>query len=124
METILPTHPERSLRLFKRSFMLSGASFTRVFLLAFVLSIIVFSPRLLSIYTGHDWLREIHPVRLSGLWVWALNLLCLTLFIAMIWRIHCVDRGFHEPLAEDFRKGLKKILYDYKLFSIISLSNS
>lgn len=112
METILPTHPQSNFNLLRRSFVLYSASFGKVFLLALLIAILCFVPRLLTYLLGQNIFVNLNAQsRFNPHLIWAtiLDLIALIMFIAIFWRMHCIDRGFHEPFIEDFYVGLKKI---------------
>lgn len=111
MKGILPSHPENYRQLIRRSLKLYNASFNHVFFLALFLGICIFIPRLISDIVGKDIFIDLPLFSPFKLFLFLIGLLSLIFFIAIVWRMHCVNRGYHEPLAEDFTVGLKKVLY-------------
>ena len=105
METLLPSQPENYSLLIKRSFLLYRASFSKVigftFLFAFVLFIPQFCPDVVLATTSPFGYQAIYQI--------VLNLAALFIFIAILWRMHCVIINKHEPLLEDVMMGLKKL---------------
>jgi hypothetical protein len=111
METLLPTQPSPYKELIKNSLALYRASFSRIILISFFLSIVAFVPRFLFKAIGQNIFLNLSPFNPSHLWLVPINLVSMIFFISIVWRMHCVIRGFHEPLIEDFIIGIKKILY-------------
>jgi hypothetical protein len=110
MEPFLPSHPETYSQLIKRSIHLYRASFSKVILLSFLLALVVFVPRFLSLLIGQDIFLNLPPLSPHRFWLAAINIVGLLFFIAILWHTHCVVRGIHEPLIEDVGKGVKKII--------------
>lgn len=109
METLLPRKPMAYRPLLHRSLLLYQASFTQVILLALLFSLTIFLPRIMltltqKIITGWPLLS------LYQLWLVVINLVGLVFFVAILWRMHCVLRDYHEPLAEDLWMGVKKVV--------------
>ncbi|VVC76899.1 hypothetical protein AQUSIP_22260 [Aquicella siphonis] len=111
MDTLLPSKPGSYRKIIKTSIKLYRASFTRIILLSLLLSLTMFIPRILTIFIGEDWLFNLPPLSPHRLWILAVDLVVLTFFVGIIWRMHCVIRDKHEPLIEDISVGLKKLLY-------------
>ena len=111
MDTILPSQPLSYGEIIKRSLRLYYLSFFKVFLLALILSIIIFIPRLIADMTGHDLFSNLPPFSLHRLWLILINLTGLAFFVAIIWHIYCVARQVHEPFIEDIVVGIKKCIY-------------
>lgn len=111
METLLPTKPHSYHRIIRNSIHLYRASFSRIIFLSFLLSLTVFTPRILTIFFGENWLFNLPQLNPHRLWILAVDLLSLTFFVGIIWRMHCVIVSKHEPLLEDLSVGLKKLAY-------------
>jgi hypothetical protein len=111
METLLPSQPESYKQLIRRSFLLYRKSFSKIILLSFLLSVVVFIPRLLSNIIGQDIFANISPFSPHRLWLVVIDLVSLTCFIGILWHMHCVVVRLHEPLVEDFLVGIKKVIY-------------
>jgi hypothetical protein len=47
---------------------------------------------------------------INQLWMAIINLVSFIFFIGIIWHMHCVIIGKHEPMLEDFRVGAKKAI--------------
>lgn len=120
MDAFLPSQPESYKKLIKRSLILYRASFSKVVLLTFLLSITVFIPRLISDTVGQEIFINLPPLSPHRLWMIAISLASLLFFIAILWHIHCVIRGVHEPLIEDFYVGMKKTLYVFVAAILLS----
>jgi len=69
---------------------------------------------------GQDLFGSLHPFSPHRLWLVLINLASMLFFIAIIWRMHCVIRNVHEPLIQDFRIGLNKVVYVFVATIIIS----
>lgn len=111
MDTLLPSQPENYWKLIKRSLVIYRVSFFHVFLLALVLSAVAFIPRIVSLYAGYNFFQNLAATSPHKLWILLINLICLLLFIALIWRIRCVIHNKHEPFIEDLSVGIRKTLY-------------
>lgn len=109
METLLPTHPLSYKNLIKRSIVLYKASIQRILLLTSLLAFVVFIPRLLSDVVGQDILLNLPPFSIYRAWILVIDLAAFMFMIAILWRMHCIIRGVHEPYIEDFKIGLKKL---------------
>lgn len=110
MDTLLPTQPETYWQLLRRSIRLYRVSFKKVALLAVLLAITAFVPRLLSYAIGQDVLHNLTLFSLNQLWLTMLNLVAFIFFIAIIWHMHCEIIHKHESLREDFSIGFKKVI--------------
>jgi len=119
METLLATQPSSYRELLKNSLILYRASFSKIIILSFFLSIVVFVPRLLSDVIGQE-IFNVPPLNPHRLWILIVNLIGLIFFIGIIWRTHCTMRGYHEPLIEDLTVGIKKVMYVF--FATLLLS--
>ena len=111
MELILPKQPETYLQLLRRSIVLYRLSFRKIVPFAFLLSLTVFIPRLIAYTTGQDIFLTMTFFSPHHLWLMAINLTGLFLFIAIIWHMHCVIVNQHEPMIQDIQIALKKIFY-------------
>lgn len=111
MDTFLPTQPESNKSLLKRSLSLYAASFSHVILLALILAFITFIPRFLFDLYGRDFLLSTQFWSWARVWLTILNLVDFILIIAIFWRLHCVNRGYHEPFIQDVGKGVRKTIY-------------
>lgn len=111
MEMILPYQPGSYSRLLKYSFILYAVSFKRVIGLAFILALITFVPRLLSIAIGQDIFLNVPMLSPYRLWLLLIELVGLMIFVAILWRMHCITKDIHEPIIQDFLIGFKKALY-------------
>lgn len=111
MDSLLATQPESYKQIIYRSLRLYCASFFKVILLSLLLSCVVFIPRILSYATEQDILTNTSLFHINRLWLLLVDLAALTIFIGMLWRIHCVIIARHERFVEDFLMGLKKVIY-------------
>ncbi len=103
--------PESIGRQFIRSLSLYFKSFIHVFLFALVLSIIAFTPRIVTALTGHDAVFDPSPFTREKILFLLIDVCSLILFTAMLWRIKCLIIGKHETILEDFKTALKKTPY-------------
>lgn len=104
------SQPEGYSQLIKRSVRLYRAGLKQAVIFSFILSLVLFSPRLISFVIGQDIFLDTTLLNPNRLWLVLADLASLVLFIAIFWHYFCVARGQHEPLAEDFSKGLKKVV--------------
>lgn len=118
---ILSTHPLGYRQLIVRSLRLYFASFSRVIMLSFLLSILVFLPRLVSYVVARDIFADIGQFTPTIIWWAALNIGALLLVIAIFWHIHCVAHYKQEGFNQDFKVGLHKVLYVFLATIIESL---
>ena len=110
MDTLLPSQPETYWQLLRRSIRLYRVTFKKVALLAALLAITTFVPRLLSFAIGQDILHNIGLFSLNQLWLTMLNLVAFIFFIAIIWHMHCEIIHKRDTLREDFKIGFKKVI--------------
>lgn len=110
MKSMLPTKPSNNAVLLQLSVKLYKVAFKHFIILSALLSFLAFIPRIISLYIGQDIFHALSPLSPHRLWFVAINLLCLILFIAIIWSLYCTSRGRHEPFIEDLSKGFKKVI--------------
>ena len=109
MNITISTQPETYSQLLSRSWALYQVAFSRVLLLAVLLVAFAFFPRFLSVFTGEA-IFTLFPINsLKRFWLLFFDLLAITCFTAMIWRMHCIILKKHEPYQEDFYVGLRKL---------------
>lgn len=113
METLLGKKPENYQQLVKRSLRLYRAAFIEVIPLAVLLAFIVFIPRLLSVVIGQEVFAYLMPLSRGYFWVLAIDLVSLIIFIALLWRMHCVIKHIEEKPQEDYAKGVRKFLSSF-----------
>lgn len=111
MKIPLSTHPETINQLLVRSLKLYWYSFTKVFLLSLLISILVFIPEIITYATNNDYFANLSFFNLQRLWLLLINLGALTLFVALLWRIRCVVTDTHEAVKDDLKVALKKMPY-------------
>lgn len=102
-----PLHTTR--QVINSSFKLYRAVILRVFFLSLLLSIAVFTPRLLTTLFGKDFLAELSYVDWNNLWFVLIDFVALTLLTAILWRINCFMLNSHESLLDDFKNALKRV---------------
>lgn len=106
----LPTQPETYTQVIKRSFKLYRAGLKEGLIFSLMLTLVLFLPRIMSFFVGQDIYQDMSLLSPARLLLVLVDLVSLVLFIAIFWHYLCVARGRHEPLAEDFSKGFKKVL--------------
>lgn len=111
MKVAISTQPERKPQLLLRSLNLYRLSITHVFFLALTVSIIAFIPRLFTLMVGEDIFTGVSLLNPRRLWLIVIDLGCLMLFTAIIWRIRCVITDKHESIREDIEVAVKKLPY-------------
>jgi hypothetical protein len=107
MTYVPATQPETTSQLLERSLQLFKITFRKVFLMALLLSLCLFLPRLLNLVYNNipDYYSTLSAYTIFGL---ALDLLCLILFTAMLWDIRCVMTNNSEMITKDFKTAIKK----------------
>lgn len=113
MDTFLPSKPKSYWGVLKASTALYNASFKHVALISLIISLVIFSPRIISVFLGKDIVADIQPLSPNNFWFFIIDIISMFFFIALIWGIYCVARGRHEPFIEDFTVGAKKVLYAF-----------
>lgn len=110
MTNIWPNHPSTYGQLIKRSLYLYKISLKQVLFLSVLLSICAFMPRIISTITGNEiaYTQSVFDPR--RIWLIVVNLFALTIFVALLWRMHGILREYHEPLIEDFAIGARKAI--------------
>lgn len=111
MDTFLPSKPKSYWGIMKRGFALYNASLSHVIPLSLIIALVIFTPRIISVFLNRDIIANLEPLSPHNLWFFLINIFSLFFFIALIWRIHCVTKGVHEPFIDDFTVGAKKVLY-------------
>lgn len=111
MEAILSKQPESNWMLLTRSINLYRMTFTRVIGLAFLLSFVVFIPRILSQILGHPLLVDQAIKDPRYLWFILVDIAGMLLFIAIFWRVYAVIHRRHETYKEDFQLALKRVFF-------------
>lgn len=99
--------PETIMQQSIRSMRLYFKAFLHVFFFAFLLSIVVFIPRILTLFTNQD----LYPTTFfawSNLLILLVDIGALILFTSMLWRIKCRITERHESFIDDLMVALKK----------------
>jgi hypothetical protein len=110
MESLLALQPESYRQIIKRSIVLYRASFSKIILFSCLLSIMIFTPRFITILTGHNYFFNMPLLSFARLWIAIIDFVSLTLFIAILWHMHCIVYQIMEPLVEDITVGLRKVV--------------
>lgn len=104
-------HPQTKRQLIRRSFSLYRHAFIHVIYLSFLLTIMAFVPRFVSLLVGQNIFLGLPAASPQRLWILAINLGSIILFTAIVWRTYCLIQHKHESLGEDITIGLKKVLF-------------
>jgi hypothetical protein len=110
MDTLSAQQPESYWQILTRSFYLYRHAFSRVIALSLLISFLVFIPRLLSDLIGLDIFAKFPAFSIHRLWLFAISIVSLMFYIALLWRMHCLIEGIHEPIKEDYSRGFKRLL--------------
>ncbi len=112
-----------------RSWDLYRATFLKAFLMALVLSVIEFLPRLITIYVGHETFAINTHFNYYRLLIVIDDIIEIIIFAAILWRMQNTALGRHESLETDYRTGLKKLpaiigasCIQLFLYALVSLS--
>ncbi len=111
MDTILPSQPEPYSILLKRSLILYFRGFSKAIIFSLLLALVIFTPRLFADITGRDIFLGISGTNPRRLWLFVFDIISMLFSIAIYWHLFCVLRNKDEPLAEDFARGIKKVLH-------------
>jgi len=98
-------------KLMQKSFSLYRSSLRGLFLLSLALSIILFIPRILSFYVGHDIFAEWSGQNTLQLWMLFIELTAIVLLISIFYRLNCELGHKHEPYSEDLLTGVYRVLF-------------
>ncbi len=98
-------------QLLLRSLTLYRAGFLKVFFLALLTSIVAFGPRLFAFYFEHDYITQAPILSASSWWIIVVDITCLTLLTAILWRLQCITTKARESLFDDIKTALRKIPY-------------
>ncbi len=110
MDTRLQTQPESYRQTISRSLMLYRLSFGKIAIFAFLLSCVVFIPRVISDILGRDLYNQANLLSWDRIWLFILDISSLVFFIAILWHMYCVLLRINEPMLQDLQTGLKKVL--------------
>jgi len=102
--------PTNYFGLIKASLQLYRASFDRTIILSFLFTLFIFIPNILAIITGTP-LFIFTSFTVQQLWFLMVQLIGTALYVAILWRMHCVLRGIHELMTDDLKMGVEKVLY-------------
>ena len=103
------TQPEPIRQLLKRSLRLYREALPKVIIVACLLAVISFIPRLVALAVGQDIFAYVPQFSAEQLWLLLFELLGLVLFTILLWRIQCVMDGMHDSLKEDLFITFKKL---------------
>lgn len=121
MKFKLPKRSSNYWKLLGLSRQLYRTSLARVLPLSLLLSLIFFTPRLITDYLDINLLIPFEITKTSSLWLIIINLFELIVFISLLWRVHCLMINKHETFADDFKIGIKKFLPVFLANIVITL---
>ena len=123
------TEPESISQTLSRSWDLYRLTFLKAFLLALLISILEFLPRLIDLMVGYNVFAVTLHYNYFRLLIMLFNLIEIVIFSAILWHMQNVTLNKHESLSADFRTGLKKLpavlaaaIIQLLIFFAISLS--
>lgn len=105
----IATRPESVIQILSRSLTLYRMSFFRVFILALLVSIVVFLPRMLLLFANIDIFVNISQFNPASLWLILTYVTSLFFCIGILWRLHCVMTQTKESLFDDVKVAIKKL---------------
>jgi hypothetical protein len=112
-----------------RSWDLYRSTFLKAFLMALVLAVIEFLPRIITIIVGHETFAITAHYNYYRLLIVFDDIICIIIFAAILWRMQNTALGRHESLKTDYRTGLKKLpaiigasFIQLFLYALVSLS--
>jgi hypothetical protein len=103
------TQPETPRQILARSARVYRSSFFKVILVALLLAATTFMSPLIAVIGGHDLATTVPDSALKRLSPLLFEIIGITLFTIMLWRIRCVMDNFKESLKNDLMITLKKI---------------
>jgi len=107
-----PSRPETYFELLGRSLNLYWHALGRTILLSLLLSIVVFSPRLICLAVGQNvFLTMSFHDFYQLLYIFTFYFCVLWFLAAAFWRVYCVAQNKKETYISDLKQALKKILY-------------
>jgi hypothetical protein len=101
------TIPETVSQVIARAWWLYLSTFLKVFLLALIIAVIAFIPKLILLGL-HTKSFSLSPFNFK-LIVAAVEIIDLSLFTAILWRLQCVTTHKHEKLQDDLLTAVKKV---------------
>lgn len=109
---IMPaTRPESYFELVSRSWKLYWQVLPSTIFLSFLVSIIIFIPRLICVAVGQNvFLKTSWTNEIAALYV-AMYISTLWFLAAIIWCINCIERNQHQNFIVDIKMAGKRILY-------------
>jgi hypothetical protein len=123
------TQVESLAKTLTRSWDLYRSTFLKAFLMALLLSIIEFLPRLITIIVGHETFAINAHFNYYRVLILFDNILELVLFAAILWCMQNTAQGYHETLKTDYKTGLEKLpaiigasFIQLFLYALVSLS--
>jgi hypothetical protein len=107
MAFVPASQPENTMQLLDRSLNLYKSAFHKIFLVALVLSVVAFTPRIMALIYGTDLLK--FDLVYHQLAQFLVEILSTIFFTAMLWDMRCVMANDKENLFLDFKTSLRKI---------------
>lgn len=109
MTFALAKKPESIKKILFRSLSLYRVSILRVAILAFLMSLVAFVPRLIMTFAGPNIFLSITRFNPQTVWLMLAYLGSLFFFIGLLWRMHCVMIKNQESIWDDFKISIKKL---------------
>jgi hypothetical protein len=101
------TIPETLSQVIGRAWSLYLSTFVKVFLLALTIAVITFIPKAILLYVEANWISLTHFQ--FKLIVLVVEIIDLSLFTAILWRLQCVTTNKREKLRDDLLTAIKKV---------------
>lgn len=110
MDAILPASPQPNRILLRYSLNIYKLTFSKVFWLALLLSIVFFTPRISQDVRTLMGIHTVETFELFNYWLLLFNLVSLLIFIAILWRVYNAIHKHHETVGADIEIGLKRLI--------------
>jgi hypothetical protein len=107
MAYVAATRPESTFKLLDRSLHLYKTAFHKIVLIALVMAIVAFTPRLIALAFGPQFAHSNFVYQ--QLFQFLVDVLSAIFFTAILWDMRCVMTNDAESLFKDFKKSLQKI---------------
>lgn len=101
--------PETYRQKLRHSFQLYQLSLPHVFLLALLIAVLAFIPRLFTLVIGQEVFATLPLNSIDRVWLLLADLTWMFFFAALLWRMVCIIKGKHEKIMEDLVVAFRKI---------------
>lgn len=109
MKIEISSQPESFHKLFIHSLKVYSKTFFHVFWFSALISIITFLPRIIELSLKEDIFTTLPMTSWHQLWFLLIDLVCLIVFTAILWRIQCALKKQHETILDDLIRAIKKL---------------